>query len=98
MATMRHYGTGKAGRFDVGQVPMKIPADALHNGDIRSVRGRMLVIFGPVLALGVFTVLLALVASLFGFYPHEMYAVAVVGGALVMLLVVVLFYRQADER
>jgi PAS domain S-box-containing protein len=49
------------------------------------------------LALGVFTVLLALVAGLFGFYRHEMYAVAVVVGALVMLLATVLFYRQTDE-
>jgi PAS domain S-box-containing protein len=71
---------------------MKMPSDTLQNG-----RGRMLIVFGPVLALGVFTVLLALVAGLFGFYRHEMYAVAVVVGALVMLLAVVLFYRQTDE-
>jgi hypothetical protein len=58
----------------------------------------MLIVFGPVLALGVFTVLLALFASLFGFYRYEMYAVAAVGGALVMLLAVVLLYRQTDER
>jgi len=95
---MRHYGTGKAGRFDVGQVPMKMPGDALHNGNGPYAGGRMLIVFGPVLALGVFTVLLALVVGLFGFYRHEMYAVAVVGGALVMLLAVVLFYRQTDER
>ena len=77
----------------MGQVPMRIPGDAPQDG-----RGRMLIVFGPVLALGVFTVLLALVAGLFGFYRYEMYAVAVVVGALVMLLAVVLFYRQTDER
>lgn len=60
--------------------------------------GRLLIIFGPVLALGVFTVLLALVAGLFGWYAHEMYAVATVLGALVMLLAVILFYRQKAER
>ncbi|HEY6239463.1 MAG TPA: PAS domain-containing sensor histidine kinase [Burkholderiales bacterium] len=60
--------------------------------------GRLLIVFGPVLALGVVTVLLALVAGLFGFYRHEMYAVAVTLGALVMLLAVILFYRQTAER
>jgi PAS domain S-box-containing protein len=77
---------------------MKMPVDAPHNGNGPYAGGRMLIVFGPVLALGVFTVLLALVVGLFGFYRHEMYAVAVVGGALVMLLAVVLFYRQTDER
>jgi PAS domain S-box-containing protein len=77
---------------------MKMPGDALHNGNGRLAGGRMLIVFGPVLALGVFTVLLALVASLFGFYRHEMYAVAVVVGTLVMVLAIVLFYRQTDER
>jgi PAS domain S-box-containing protein len=61
-------------------------------------RGRLLIIFGPVLALGVFTVLLALVAGLFGFYRYEMYAVAVAVGALVMALAIFLFYQQAGER
>jgi PAS domain S-box-containing protein len=74
-----------------------MPGDALHNGNGRHA-GRILIVFGPVLALGVFTVLLALVAGLFGFYRYEMYAVAVVLGAFVMLLAVVLFYRQTDER
>jgi PAS domain S-box-containing protein len=95
---MRHYGAGKSRKFDVGQIQTKMPDDALHNGNGRYVRGKLLIIFGPVLALGVFTVLLALAASLFGFYRHEMYAVATVVGALVMLLAVVLFYRQTDER
>jgi PAS domain S-box-containing protein len=75
-----------------------MPFDDAKNGNGRYEAGRLLIIFGPILALGVFTVLLALVAGLFGFYRYEMYAVAVVGGALVMLLAVVLFYRQTDER
>src|SRR5262252_5156506 len=96
MATMRHYGSGGRGRFDVHQGPERKRANALQHR--RFARGRMLIIFGPVLALGVFTVLLALVAGLFGFYRYEMYAVAVVVGALVMLLATFLFYRQSDER
>jgi PAS domain S-box-containing protein len=98
MAIMRHYGTGVTGPFDVGQIPTKKPRDALPNGSRRLAAGKLLFVFGPVLALGVFTVLLALIASLFGFYRHEMYAIAVVGGALVMLLAVVLLYRQTSER
>jgi PAS domain S-box-containing protein len=94
-ATMRHYASGRAGRFDVGQVPTRKRGDALHHR--RFAHGRLLIIFGPVLALGVFTVLLALVVGLFGFYRYEMYAVAVVVGALVMLLATALFYRQTDE-
>jgi PAS domain S-box-containing protein len=71
-------------------------SDALHNR--RFARGKLLIIFGPLLALGVFTVLLALVAGLFGFYRYEMYAVAVALGSLVMLLAIVLFYYQSGER
>ncbi|HET7764240.1 MAG TPA: PAS domain S-box protein [Burkholderiales bacterium] len=82
----------------MGQFPMRMQANAPHNSTGRFEAGKLLIIFGPVLALGVFTVLLALVAGLFGFYRYEMYAIAVVGGALVMLLAVVLFYRQTDER
>jgi PAS domain S-box-containing protein len=93
MATMRHYRPWGSGRFDMGQGKR---AGALQQR--RFSRGKLLIVFGPVLALGVFTVLLSLVAGLFGFYRYEMYAVAVVVGALVMLLAVVLFYRQSDER
>lgn len=75
-----------------------MPGDALQDGNGRLAGSRLLIVFGPVLALGVFTVFLALVASLFGFYRHEMYAVALVVGALVMLLATVLFYRQTAER
>ena len=60
--------------------------------------GRLLIIFGPMLAVGAATVLLALVAGLFGFHRYEMYLVATVLGASVMLLAVILFYRQAGER
>ena len=94
---MRHYGAGRTGGFDVGQVPMRMPGGAPRSDSGRIEAGKLLIVFGPVLALGVFTVLLALVAGLFGFYRHEMYAVAVVVGALVMLLAIVLFYRQTDE-
>jgi PAS domain S-box-containing protein len=77
---------------------MRRPGAAAHKGAGRFETGRLLIIFGPVLALGVLTVLLALVAGLSGFYRNEMYAVAVVFGALLMLLAIVLFYRQTDER
>jgi len=60
--------------------------------------GRLLVIFGPVLAVGVSTVLLALLAGLFGWFPHEMFLVAMVVGGLVMLLAIVLFFRQSSGR
>jgi PAS domain S-box-containing protein len=70
--------------------------DALHKRGFA--HGKMLIIFGPLLALGIFTVLLALVAGLFGFYRYEMYAVAVALGSLVMLLAIVLFYYQSGER
>ena len=60
--------------------------------------GRLLIIFGPMLAVGAVTVLLALVAGIFGFHRYEMYLVATVLGASVMLLAVIIFYRQAAER
>jgi len=75
----------------MGQIQTRTQAEAQQDG-------RILIIFGPVLALGVFTVLLALVAGLFGFYRYEMYAVAVVLGAAVMVLATVLFYYQTGER
>ena len=84
------------GQFDVGQTRTTMRANALHKR--RFSRGRLLVVFGPVLGLGVFTVLLALIAGLLGFYRYEMYAVAVAVGALVMLLAIVLFYYQTGER
>ena len=80
----------------MGQVRTRRRGDALHKR--RYARGRLLIIFGPVLAVGVFTVLLALVAGLFGFYRYEMYAVAVSVGAMVMVLAVFLLYHQTSER
>jgi len=107
---MRYYGTGKPGWFDVGQIPMRKPsASSRNDNDLIAgsaslpqlpelSAGRLLIIFGPVLAVGASTVLLALVAGLFGFHRYEMYLVATVLGASVMLLAVILFYRQAGER
>jgi PAS domain S-box-containing protein len=73
-------------------------AGASSQAPVEPFTGRLLIIFGPVLALGVFAVLLALVAGLFGWYAHEMYLVATVLGTLVMLLAIVLFYRQSSKR
>jgi PAS domain S-box-containing protein len=96
--------------FDVGQIPMKKPSRPLRDsgGPIAGTAslprpselsaGRLLIIFGPMLAVGASTVLLALVAGLFGFHRYEMYLVATVLGALVMLLAVILFYRQTAEQ
>ena len=100
---------GKAGRFDVGQGPMKKPSrnpdDMIVSGSASPSRppelsvGKLLILFfGPVLAVGAATVLLALVAGLFGFHRYEMYLVATVLGASVMLLAVIIFYRQAGEK
>jgi PAS domain S-box-containing protein len=58
----------------------------------------LLTIFGPVLALGVFAAVLALLAGLFGWYPHEMLATAGGLGLGVALLVSFLLYRQRSER
>ena len=57
-----------------------------------------LVFIAPVLAVGAATVLLALVAGLFGFHRYEMYVVATVLGASVTVLAVLLFYQQAAGR
>ena len=82
----------------MGQIQTRMPDGSPNGGNGRLEGSRLVIVFGPVLALGVFTVLLALLAGLFGFYRHEMYAVATVVGAAVMLLAVILFYRQAEER
>jgi PAS domain S-box-containing protein len=57
-----------------------------------------LIVIGPVLVVGAATVLLALIAGLFGFHRYEMYLVATVLGASIMLLAVILFYQQAAGR
>ncbi len=64
-------------------------------------RGRtelLLIVFGPVLALGAFTALLALLASLFGWHPDQMLVTAAGVGAAVVLLALVLMYRQVTRR
>jgi PAS domain S-box-containing protein len=60
--------------------------------------GRLLVIFAPILAVGIVTICVAVVAGRLGFYPEEMYAVASGFGAFLLLLAVFLFFREATER
>ena len=60
--------------------------------------GRMLIIFGPLLALGAFAALLAMAAAALGWQPDAMRMVAAGLGAAVMLLAIVLFYRQTSQR
>jgi PAS domain S-box-containing protein len=57
-----------------------------------------LIVFGPVLALGAFTALLALLAGLFGWYPHQMLVTAASVGGAAALLAIVLVYRQVTRR
>jgi PAS domain-containing protein len=54
-----------------------------------------LFVFGPVLALGAVTALIALLAGVFNWYPDLMLATAGVAGATVIVLAVALVYRQA---
>ncbi|HSN41407.1 MAG TPA: PAS domain-containing sensor histidine kinase [Burkholderiales bacterium] len=63
-------------------------------GRSRRSRGRMLIVFGPVLALGVLIVLLAVVAGWYGWHPREMHFIAVSLGAAAMLLALALLYAQ----
>ncbi len=58
----------------------------------------LLTIFGPVLALGVFAALLALLAGLLGWYTHEMLITAGGLGVAVAALLSFLIYRQRGER
>jgi PAS domain S-box-containing protein len=58
----------------------------------------LLTIFGPVLALGVFAAILALLAGLFGWYTHEMLLTAGGLGVAVAALLSFLIYRQRNER
>jgi PAS domain S-box-containing protein len=58
----------------------------------------LLTIFGPVLALGVFAAVLALLAGLFGWYTHEMLLAAGGLGVAVAALLSFLIYRQRGER
>lgn len=56
-----------------------------------------LMVFGPVLALGAVTALLALLAGLFGWYPNQMLVTAGVTGAAVVVLAIALAYRHAAK-
>jgi len=57
-----------------------------------------LIVFGPVLALGAFTALLALLAGLFGWHPDEMLVTATGVGSVVILLAVALVYLEAAKQ
>lgn len=61
-------------------------------------RGFLLIIMGPILALGAFTALLALAAGLSGWHRTEMLAIGASTGALVSLLTLLLLYRRLAER
>jgi len=59
----------------------------------------MLVILGPILTLGAFTALLAMVAGLFGWYRPEMLAAAAgVGGTMTLVALALLYRRSAEHR
>ncbi len=79
-----------------------MPRPSRHHRDLNGrpsfSAGRLLVVFAPVLALGVFTIVLALGAALFGFYREEMLSVAVAMGGFVMLLAIALFIHQTGGR
>ena len=59
--------------------------------------GRMLIIFGPVLALGALGVLLAAAAAMLDWHP-DMTRLAITLGAAVMVLAIALFYAQTGAR
>ena len=56
-----------------------------------------LIVFGPVLALGAFTALLALLAGLFGWHPDQMLVTAAAVGAAVVVAALALVYRQVTK-
>ncbi len=60
--------------------------------------GPMLVILFPVIAVGLVTVALAVVAALAGFHPQQMLATAAGIGAVLTIPALVLLYRQRTER
>jgi PAS domain S-box-containing protein len=57
-----------------------------------------LIVFGPVLALGTLTALLALLAGLFGWHANQMLVTAAAVGAAVVVAALALVYRQVTER
>ena len=60
--------------------------------------GRMLIVFGPVLAVGALGTLLAMAAAHTGWHAEAMRLVATGLGAAVTVLAVVLFYQQSGQR
>ena len=58
----------------------------------------MLIVFGPVLALGALSALLAMGAAKAGWHPDLMHMIASGTGAAVMVLAVALFYLQTGQR
>ena len=58
----------------------------------------LLIVLGPLLALGACTAFLAAVAALFGWHPGEMLGTAAIAGGAVVAVAVVLTLRQMRER
>jgi PAS domain S-box-containing protein len=58
----------------------------------------LLVILGPLLALGAFTALLAGVATLIGWHSEEMLVIALIAGAAAVAMAAFLYYRVLRER
>ena len=70
--------------------PSRVPAGPFLSG--------LFIVFGPVLMLGAFTAFLAILAGLFGWHSNEMFVTAAGIGAAVIVLAIVLLYRQIVER
>jgi len=66
--------------------------------DSREATELPLIVFGPVLALGAFTTLLALLAGLFGWHSDEMLVTAAGVGSIVILLAVTLVYLEVEKQ
>src|SRR6266511_5719607 len=64
----------------------------------RGKSGLSLIVFGPVLALGTFTALLALLAGMFGWHPNQMLVTSAAVGAAVVVAALGLVYRQITKR
>src|SRR6266705_1504398 len=64
----------------------------------RGKSGLPLIVFGPVLALGTFTALLALLAGLFGWHSNQMLVSSAAVGAAVAVAALGLVHRQITKR
>lgn len=60
--------------------------------------GHLVIVLGPVIAVGAFTALLAMAAGITGFYPAEMLTIAGVLGSVVGLMTVFILHRRLAER